>query len=81
MRKYKHTNISQLENIMSKFLDDFRAVLARVAQGSPSDPQMKADIEALKAHLVDTDATDADQTTAINELVNKLAAAPPAPTV
>ncbi len=67
----KHLN--QLENIMSKFLDDFRAALEKVAAPGPN----QAAIDALTARLNDNDATDADQSTAINELVNKLAVSTP----
>jgi len=61
---------------MSKFLDDFRAALARVFAPNPND----AAIAYLQSKLNENDATDADQTTAINELVAKLAVSTP-PTV
>lgn len=72
--------IKELSNIMSKFLDDFRATLEKVAQGSADDAETKAAVIELKAKLADNDATDAEQSTAILELVNKLAVStPPAP--
>ena len=75
MSKHKHRKfkpLNTLEKQMSQFLDTFRSLLAKVAQGNPSDPQTKADVQALKDHMTTVDATDADQTTAINELVTKL---------
>lgn len=58
---------------MSQFLDDFRAALEKVAAVHPN----QAAIDALTARLNDNDATDADQATAILELVNKLAVSTP----
>lgn len=61
---------------MSKFLDDFRAALEKVVANSPN----QAAIDALIARLNDNDATDVEQSTAIMELVNKLAeSTPPTP--
>lgn len=70
-------NLKELENIMSQFLDDFRAALAKVSVGNASDPAMKQDIADLKTRLTTDEATDDDYGIAINELVNKLAASTP----
>lgn len=61
---------------MSQFLDDFRAALEKVAANQPNQEA----INALTERLNSNDATDDEQSTAITELVNKLAAStPPTP--
>lgn len=61
---------------MSKFLDDFRAALEKVAADTPD----QVAIDELKARLTDNEATDEEQSTAIMELVEKLAQSVPPPT-
>lgn len=58
----------------SQWYTDFLATLERVFAPNPS----KADVDALKAHLIETDATDAEQNAAIKALVEKLATSVPA---
>lgn len=73
--------LKTLEAIMSKFLDDFRAALEKVAHGNAMDKETKEAVAKLQAQLDSNDATDAEQSTAITELVNKLAeSTPPAET-
>lgn len=72
-----HKHLKTLEEMMTKFLDDFRAALEKVAAGNAGDPETKAAVQELKTKLAENDATDAEQSTAITELVNKLAASTP----
>lgn len=58
---------------MSKFLDQFRAALEKVFAPNPN----QAAIDVLINRMNDNEATDADQATAINELVAKLAVSTP----
>lgn len=73
-----HRNLKKLEKIMSQFLDDFRAALEKVSVGTPGDPETKAAVAELQAKLTSNDATDAEQSTAIMELTEKLANSVPA---
>lgn len=83
-----------LEKIMSKFLDDFNAALEKVAVGSAGDPETKAAVAALQKSMTDTiskvavnDEDDAVTKQAVSELnqavlalTNKLAeSTPPTP--
>lgn len=70
-------HLKLLENLMSQFLTDFRAALELVAQGRADDDATKAAVAELQAKLASNDATDAEQTTAILELVTKLAESSP----
>lgn len=80
-----HKQLKELKKIMSKFLDDFHALLNQVATGQPGDSTTKDAIEKLQTHLEQNDATDEEQSQAILELVKKLAdsvppgTTPPAP--
>jgi hypothetical protein len=75
----------QLRSIMSEFLDNARKLLERVAQGNGNDPQVKADVEELKTLVTANSAADAENKasdeevkTLLNEILEKLASAPPA---
>ena len=70
-----HFNIK--ESIMSKFLEDFRTLLADVAVGNPADAETKAKVDELAAKLTANEATDEEQSTAILELTQKLANSTP----
>ncbi len=59
---------------MSKFLDDFHALLEKVTTGNGDDT---AAIKALADHLTDNDATDVEQSAAILELTTKLGVSTP----
>lgn len=62
---------------MSQFLDDFRAALATVANGSADDQATKDAVKQLQDHLLANDASDEEMKTAIMELTNKLAVSTP----
>lgn len=77
---FLYINDKQFERIitlMSKFLDNFRAALEKVAQGNADDAETKAAVVALQEQLASNEATDEEQSTAILELTNKLAASTP----
>lgn len=70
-------HLKTLENIMSKFLDDFHAALATVAAGNAVDQATKDAVAVLNTRMNDNDSSDAEFKTAITELVNKLAVSTP----
>ena len=69
----RNCHLKQLEKIMSKFLDDFHALLDKVT----STQNDSAAIKELQDHLASNDATDEEQSQAILELAQKLGEAPP----
>lgn len=69
-------HLKLLEKIMSKFLDDFNAALAKVV----STQNDTAAIKDLQDLMTANNATDAEQSEAILALTNALGAAPPSDT-
>ena len=70
---------------MSEFLENTRALINRIATGSPSDAQMAADLADLKAKYEANAAADAENKVndeevkvVFYELLEKLAASKPA---
>lgn len=66
-----------LEDKMSQFLDEFRAALTLVKVGNATDPAVTEAISTINAKLTANEATDAEQSTAIMELVTALANSTP----
>lgn len=77
----KRSILKRMEKLMSEFLDKFHDLLEKVSAGSGTSPEDKQVIADLKQHLIENDATDAEQSTAITELTEKLGTAtvPPTP--
>lgn len=69
----RNKHLKELEKLMSKFMDDFNALLAKVT----STQNDTAAIKALSDHLTENDATDAEQSEAILALTKALGDAPP----
>lgn len=63
---------------MSKFLDDFNALLEKVAVGNAGDPETKQAVADLTARLTSDEATEGETQTAVTALVSKLADSTPA---
>jgi hypothetical protein len=73
---HKHT--TQLEKLMSKWLDDTLALVATIVKGTGTDQATKDAVTALQTQLASDEADAAEQKQVINAIINQLAVAPPA---